>query len=188
MNRIGITSFILLLTISTNAFGTGTNSVSKRTPEPWYHFFELGTKFKIWHGSDSLGLNASFSVAPITYYKTINKKILLGLGANFEIMDSSNDELFYLGLSGSIGTQLYFKQIGDGIFIKADVGIAWHLIIEKELDPYYDTSFEYRIGGGYAFPLNKGTSLLTTLYYRSFFSFDRETTIHELALSVGLLM
>ena len=181
-----ITALLAILSLQTHLFADKNNCI--RQPEPWYHYFEAGTKIQAWDGRKRFSTRGLFSITPVIYYKPLDRNTLLGFGGNLDILKGDGDNLSDISFSMGASAQFYVNRIGDGFFFKADLGLAKHIIFEEDIDPYELVSFEYKIGAGYALPLNRKTSLIGLFYYRSFFHFDRETMLYELNFSLGLLL
>jgi hypothetical protein len=155
--------------------------------ESWYTLWGLGFGSASYSGSlgdvyedaeDVAGADRSATVSMDIlgfYWPLLGHKTMLGF-----VFNTAGDSIeFSNGNEASISTSMlgfsahhfFGENIGDGWFVRGDVGLARASIdFEIGSDDYDDTSdagLGLLIGGGYALPIGTETRLLVGLYVRS---------------------
>ena len=140
--------------------------------EKWYAYWGIGTGInaypssveKLYDGLDG-GKRSNVAIDAWGFYWALSDKEMLGfiLTESIDTIEKNvnNVELKYKvdqGLYSLSGMRFFGKEIGDGFFIRGDVGLA--SIIKCEGD---DSGFGAVFAGGYGFPVSKGTRILATL-------------------------
>jgi len=151
--------------------------------ESWYHMLTLG--WILDNTSEGMpGRKLAVAVDILRFYFPLSKKMMLGAGINsagytytyqFVSDDVHRDIydnivlMYYILYSGSL--QYYFKSIGDGFFLRADLGLSkGRKLGEIDTETFnYSTKygFGFLIGCGYALPISRETSVLFMATYRS---------------------
>jgi hypothetical protein len=78
-------------------------------------------------------------------------------------------------------------EIGDGIFLRGDVGIAW-LNVQSSLFGLSSSNagFGILVGGGYSYPVSNETRITVNLYYGA--RRVESESYGALSINVGILL
>lgn len=149
------------------------------TIESWYLCFAVGYAKPEYPGPlqrsldavAGMGSHAAVSLDfPGVYFPLQNRHtviggVLNGVGDRYEVNSQSMQINHYtLGLS-----VMHFvtAEIGDGLFLRGDIGIASLAVDVSGTTSTSDTGFGVLIGGGYAFPVSSETRILLNLNFAS---------------------
>ena len=143
--------------------------MSRRKLESWYHMFTLGIVANSEIDGISFEPDVSVSLDFLRFYFPMSKNLIFGVGINgtgHKNVDSETQLNLYLY---SASLQYYFKSIGDGFFLRADVGASKGAIANDDgtLEAASEWGFGFLVGVGYAFPISRETSILFYGTYRS---------------------
>ena len=179
--------FILHLLFSTIVspilLSAGTNY---RKQEAWYHSATLAFVADITLNNNTYHNTVSIGGDFLRFYFRGNNHLLIGPGITYTtVYDDSetNLEIYF----PSISFQYHFSFIGNGFFLRGDLGFG-KIIVHNDYDSFYPKGGRgpgFQIGAGYAFPLSSETSLLVFAMRRYFKSDD--IPYSDLILHVGWL-
>lgn len=141
-----------------------------RKIESWYHSFTLGyvqnTKVNEIDQDYEMGVALDF----LRFYLPVGNKFMIGAGIfgtglTFEGSDAQMNLYLY-----SASMQYYFKSIGDGLFLRGDVGMSRGVITDSSGDALAtsDPGMGFLLGAGYALPISSETSILFYAAYRQY--------------------
>lgn len=168
----------------------GSQEVNSNLPsanEDWYTLWGIGFGSASYSGSlgdiyedseDLAGADRSATVSmdilgfywPLSGHKTMLGFVFNTAGDSIEF-SNGNEASISTSMLGFSAHHFFGENIGDGWFVRGDVGIARASIdFEIGSDDYDDTSdagLGLLIGGGYSLPIGTETRLLVGLYVRS---------------------
>lgn len=139
----------------------------RRKLESWYHSFTLGVTPQTEVEGIKIESDVAIALDFLRFYWRTSRHMILGVGIygtglRNEATDSQLN--FYLY---SASMQYYPKSVGDGIFFRADVGIAKGVFVDSAGDyTASESGLGALIGAGYAIPISRETSLLLYGAYR----------------------
>lgn len=177
------------------------NQEPQNRVESWYLYFALGYgkahyPDPLQRAVDQLGSIAGVSQGGISieipgvYWPLRNNQTILGGSLNgiadrYEASGNSIQINQYL-LSFSA---LHFLtgEVGDGIFIRGDAGMAW-LSVQSSLagSSSSNTGFGILVGSGYSFPVSNETRITVNLNYTA--QWVESETYGALSINVGVLL
>lgn len=130
----------------------------------------------------TLGLDLFGFYWPLSGHKTMMGFVVSAVGDNYNWTNGSLQVNQYL--YGFSTHHFFGKNIGDGWFVRGDVGIAKYLLLVTDTSFSYGTEsesgFGMLVGGGYGFPLGKQTRLLVTLKLSKLKAEDTDSTATSL--------
>lgn len=171
---------------------TALENRSPRKREPWYFSVSFGInsllaqEFK--RVDDS---NAGITLDPIRYYIPVNDHLLLGGGIQISVIGRMDDELNVIGFhsaSPAFSCQYYFRSIGDGIFVRSDLGFsrsAYNPSTSSEEKRDYGLSVLLAVGSAFVISNGDSSLLLFFSYQAHFF---KENTFSFAGFSFGFLL
>ena len=118
-------------------------------------------------------------------WNTLLGTVLNGGGARYEDEDYTFQlNLYLLGISSM---HFFGREPGSGLFVRADLGLAWYSISSSEHDSAGSSNIGYGglIGGGYGIRITKGTRILLNLNYA--LRYIEGDNINSLGISAGWL-
>ena len=154
-------------------------SKTKRKIESWYHSLSFGYPVisGVNTGDGNIKKTFALTMDYLRFYWRIghNKKLLAGIGlwgTSFTKEESwyeSFNDLGTVQLSLSFfsaSAQYYFNEIGNGFFVRADLGtVAGSVLHDLKVQSSSSLGFGFSAGIGYGIPISHETSLLFQLNY-----------------------
>jgi hypothetical protein len=170
--RIPFVSSLLLFALA------GNGEAAENRQENWYTYWGLGISRVTWPGeaNDGVKLLAAFpgvsrtqlSLDLFGFYKPINPNTMVGFIVNgaadrIEYQDTSMQVNLY---TYAASAQYFPKEIGEGMFGRADIGLALANAQNNGNDSSYsDPGAGLLVGVGYAHPITDGTRLALNVNY-----------------------
>jgi len=169
--------------------------------ESWYLYFALGYGKAYYPDPLQLTVDALGSISgvshvsisldvPGVYWPLHNKHTILGgslngIGDRYEISGSSMQINHYLLSLSSL--HFLTGEIGDGVFLRGDVGMAW-INVQSSLGLLSTSSAGIGIllGGGYSFPVSNETRITVNLNYCV--RWVESESYRALSINVGVLL
>ncbi len=166
--------FSLLLLVS-----AGNVEAAENEMENWYTYWGLGISRVTWPDED---LNAAvkllaalpgvsrtqLSLDLLGFYKPINPNTMVGFIANgaADRLEISEEGDLQVNLTTYAASAQYFpEKIGQGIFGRADIGLALGNVQVDGESETSDPGFGLLVGVGYAHPIMDGTRLALNVNY-----------------------
>jgi len=169
---------VLFFISSTNLLG-GFSENSTQT-ESWYLMMGAGASISEYHdfletyNSSNKDKYASVNVDIIGLYFLVNHNLILGpiLNTSGDLYEKSGNELSIFRFTFGASAKYFLNEINKGIFFRGDFGISKMVVStkgkgeDKELrGANWGGGYGLLIGGGYAYPVNTGTSIVFTGSY-----------------------
>lgn len=168
--------FAMALLVCLVLASTGT---AKAAPESWYTYWGIGwakpsypdevsNTFDRLKDADFKNMSLSLDLLgfywPLPNQQTIAGVILNANGDRYYKGDDWMQMNSYL-LSASV-MHFFGPEPGAGLFLRADLGMAWLALSSSETDTSgSDKGFGALVGGGYGLPISEGTRLLLNVNY-----------------------
>jgi len=162
----------------------GETQLDGRKLESWYFMFSLG--YIAQNKLEEVSFDTDIKLAlDMRVYLPFSEHALAGAGINFASFQSSDSEIAVNFLLYSLSLEYYFKFIGDGFFLRADLGGAKLVVTAGEVSASTDWGYGFLIGAGYALPISSESSILIYGTYRAL---DLDGAAYsDIALQVGCL-
>ena len=171
--RIPLVSSLLLFALA------GNGEAAENRQENWYTYWGLGISRVTWPDED---LNAAvkllaalpgvsrtqLSLDLLGFYKPINPNTMVGFIANgaADRLEISEEGDLQVNLTTYAASAQYFpEKIGQGIFGRADIGLALGNVQVDGESETSDPGFGLLVGVGYAHPIMDGTRLALNVNY-----------------------
>jgi len=186
-----ISLIIFIFSITTFANTVYNHNLIDKETESWYLMVGLGGSIP-YYFDDLKGENNSYekylsiNLDILGIYLTINENIILGVLGNgtserYEKNDIVEDilgnktkkvtELDISAVTIAVSAKYFINKINEGFFLRGDLGIS-SIVIKTEDKTSLDgerkeetEGYGFLLGGGYAYPITRGTSLLFSTNY-----------------------
>ena len=158
----------------------------RRKLESWYHSLTFGITPHTEIEGTKIESDVAVALDILRFYWRTSRHMIIGVGVyGTGLRNESTDSQLNLYLY-SASMQYYPKSVGDGIFFRADVGLAKGLIVDSAGDYIASESgLGALIGAGYALPISRETSLL---FYGAYRIYEIEgLQYRDLSFQVGWL-
>lgn len=142
----------------------------RRKLESWYHSLTFGIAPMTEFEGTKIESDTAIALDLLRFYWRTSRNMIIGIGVygtGLQDTDLNIQTNFYLY---SASMQYYLKSVGDGIFLRADFGLAKKVIMEVDSFEVLETTSGIGglVGAGYALPISRETSLLFYGAYRIF--------------------
>lgn len=141
---------------------SGEKRGSKRKLESWYHSLTFGLAPLTEAEGNDMDPDMAIGLDFLRFYFRVSDRLIIGPGiyaTGLRYTDYNTQLNFYLF---SASMQYYFKSVGDGFFLRGDLGFAKGVAMDLDAGDTSssDMGFGGLIGAGYAIPISRETSLL----------------------------
>ncbi len=154
------------------------SSVVYADEEDWYTYWAIGVADFDYPGSlgsdlDSIEALSSvdrsktgFDVLGFYWPQADNRLLGFIVSGSTDFFEAGDQELkISQNLFGLSGMKFFGQEIGDGLFIRGDVGLAEIVVKDNFSTIASDSGFGYLLGAGYAFPVSSESRILVSMNF-----------------------